>query len=139
MVNQPSNLDSLRSKEPDPVKEIATILIVFVVLVLFICGIVYAIIKRDELVVVHKPVVVDLTIPNAKIADLEVAIQEKDVIIEQLTKAIKYLRENESSDIIDYVDVQYLDSTGIDNRAREIILLADSLRRAGHSWYEPIP
>lgn len=86
-----------------------------------------------------KPETVDLTIPNAKIAELELKIQENEIVINQLLKSLAQKKANEKRDVIDYVGVEYLDSTGIDNKARAIILLADSLRRTGHSWYEPIP
>ena len=87
----------------------------------------------------YLPVEVDLSPYNAKIADLESKIQEKDTVIRQLVISISNMRDNERNDVIDHLGIEHLDASGIDKHARGIIHLADSLRRAGHSYYDPIP
>jgi hypothetical protein len=138
MTNQPSDLNTTKFDKYYQYIELISVLLIVVITGYCVVMLVLQEGKRKESNQ-FKPETVDLTIPNAKIAQLELKIQENEVIINQLLKSLAKKKANEKRDVIDYVGVEYLDSTGIDNKARAIILLADSLRRTGHSWYEPIP
>lgn len=138
MTNQPSDLNTTKFDKYYQYIELISVLLIVVITGYCVVMLVLQEGKSKESNQ-FKPETVDLTIPNAKIAQLELKIQENEVIINQLLKSLAKKKANEKRDVIDYVGVEYLDSTGIDNKARAIILLADSLRRTGHSWYEPIP
>lgn len=138
MTNQPSDLNTIKSDKYYQYIELISVLLIVIITGYCVVMLVLHQGKNKE-PNQFKPETVDLTIPNAKIAKLELKIQENEIVINQLLKSLAQKKANEKRDVIDYVGVEYLDSTGIDNKARAIILLADSLRRTGHSWYEPIP
>lgn len=106
-------------------------------IIVLVAAIAWNLLREPEVQVKYVPEVVDLTPFNEKIDELSREILSRDTVIQSLTKLITKSKKDEKSNIIISMGIEGLDDAGIERHVYQLINRADSLRAAGHSWYEP--
>ena len=111
--------------------------IIAVLIIALVAFIAWNLLREPEVQVKYVPEVVDMTPYNDKIKDLEKGLHYRDSVMTVLQNKIDKAIRDEKSNIIISMGIENLDDAGRERHARQLIVRADSLRRAGHSWYTP--